>query len=147
MNSYAYDEISVGHEERFRTAITPEHMRMFREISGDDNPLHNDGEYARANGYPDRVAFGMLTASFLSTLAGVYLPGENCLIHEIDVKFVKPVVIYGCKNNNGGGYLVDVVGTVTEKHDLFRRLTVKARIKNESGEDVLRATMKVGVRA
>ncbi|MBQ9091319.1 MAG: hypothetical protein IJY52_03500, partial [Anaerotignum sp.] len=48
----------------------------FLAITGDINPLHNDQEFAQKQGHPDKVAFGMLTASFLSTLAGVYLPGR-----------------------------------------------------------------------
>ncbi|MDR2656489.1 MAG: MaoC family dehydratase N-terminal domain-containing protein, partial [Oscillospiraceae bacterium] len=68
MNTYTYDEIPVGHEEQFQAVITPEHMRLFREITGDVNPLHGDAEYAASKGYPGMVAYGMLTASFLSTL-------------------------------------------------------------------------------
>ena len=48
----------------------------------------------------------MLTASFLSTLAGIYLPGEKSLIHSVETKMIKPVFI--------GDELI-VTGKVSEK--------------------------------
>ena len=78
MNDYTYESLSVGHEEHFEWAMTAEMLNGFRLISGDDNPLHCSEDYAKAHGYPGRVAYGMLTASLYSTLAGVYLPGKYC---------------------------------------------------------------------
>ncbi|MBR5361427.1 MAG: dehydratase, partial [Lachnospiraceae bacterium] len=77
MNTYIYEQIEVGHKESFKVTVTEADMDKFREITGDVNPLHRDTEYAKEHGYRDRVFFGMLTASYLSTLAGVYLPGER----------------------------------------------------------------------
>ena len=59
--------------------VTPEMMDAFRAITGDVSPIHIDADYARGRGFPGRVVYGMLGASFFSTLAGVYLPGEHCL--------------------------------------------------------------------
>ena len=82
------------------------------------------------------MAFGMLTASFLSTLAGVYLPGKNSLIHEVEVKFAKPVY---------PGDTLKVTGNVSEKNDTFRLFWMKVTITNQKGEKVLRGKMRVGV--
>ena len=68
-------------------------LEKFRDITSDVNPLHNDEAYAKERGYGGRVVFGMLCAGFYSTLAGVYLPGEHCLLHEVETKFKKPVFI------------------------------------------------------
>ena len=91
MNAYVFEEIAVGLTEGFEVTVTEEMFDRFLDITGDVNPLHNDAAFAQKKGHPARVAFGMLTASFLSTLAGVYLPGKNSLIHEVEVKFAKPV--------------------------------------------------------
>ena len=56
-------------------------MARFEAITGDVSPIHMDAEYAQKRGYPGRVVYGMLGASLFSTLAGVYLPGEHCLLH------------------------------------------------------------------
>jgi len=136
MNNYSYDEIEVGHREKFTVNITEEMMNGFRNITGDVNPLHNDEEYAISKGNSGRVAYGMLTASFLSTLAGVYLPGEKSLIHEVSVKFSKPVYI---------GDTIEVEGVVEEKNDTFSLLMIKVTMKNQNEVKVLKGKMQVGV--
>ena len=95
----------------------------------------DDEDFARNLGHKGRVAFGMLTASFLSTLAGVYLPGERSLIHSVETKFTKPVYI---------GDVLSISGEVTEINDTVNQIVLKVEIKNQNGEKVLRGKMKVG---
>ena len=122
--------------ESFETVVTEQMFEQFLAITGDVNPLHNDTDFAAEKGHPGRVAFGMMTASFLSTLAGVYLPGKNSLIHEVEVKFARPVY---------AGDVLCVSGTVTEINDTFRLFWMKVVITNQKGEKVLRGKMRVGV--
>ena len=87
-------------------------------------------------GYAGRVTYGMLTASFLSTLAGVYLPGKWCLIQRVETDFPKPVY---------PGDTLTVTGTVKEKDETFRHITLAVRIRNQAGDTVLRGKMRLGV--
>ena len=136
MNHWKYSELKVGHEEKFRVTVTESMMEQFYRITGDDNPLHRDKDFAEKKGFSSKVVYGMLSASFLSTLAGVYLPGENSLIHEVETKFVKPVLL---------GDTLEVKGIVTECNDLFQQITIKVQLTNQHGDKVLRGKMKVGV--
>lgn len=136
MNHYKIQELAPGMEACFSVTVTEEMLQKFLEISGDVNPLHTDAAFARAKGYPGRVAYGMLTASFYSTLAGVYLPGELCLLWEVDSKFTAPVFA-------GDG--LDVYGKVTEVNESYGFIRLKARIKNQKGETVSRAVITAGV--
>ena len=77
----------------------------------------------------------MLTASFLSTLVGVYLPGERSLIHSVETKFTKPVYI---------GDVLNVCGEVVEINDTVKQIVLKVEIRNQYEEKVLRGKMKVG---
>lgn len=138
MNRYTFEDLPVGHTESFPVRIGPEEMALFARLTGDENPLHTDGDYARSKGYAGEVAYGMLTASFLSTLAGMYLPGERSLLQEVEVKFVRPLV-------PGEGLDLVVSGTITEREERFRRLTVKVSVTGADGTKYLRGTMKVGV--
>lgn len=136
MNDFRYEEIKTGHKESFTVNITEEMMSAFRQITGDINPLHNDEDYAKEQGHKGRVAYGMLTASLLSTLAGVYLPGKRSLIHEVKIKFAKPVYI---------GDTLTVEGEVEEKNDTYSLLMLKVTIRNQDGNKVCRAKMQVAV--
>lgn len=54
-------------------------MSIFRDISGDYNPLHNDESFAVARGFNSRVVYGMLTASLYSCLGGcIFLVSDVC---------------------------------------------------------------------
>ncbi|MEG0257602.1 MAG: MaoC/PaaZ C-terminal domain-containing protein [Christensenella sp.] len=136
MNKFLYEEIKVGQTEAFEVEITDDKQDMFRRITQDINPLHSDSSYAQKKGFENKVVFGMLTASFFSTLAGVYLPGENSLVHSVETKFLNPVYI--------GDHLI-ISGTVAEKNDVFKVIEIKAVIKKQSGEKVAKAKMQVGV--
>ncbi len=136
MNKYTYEELYIGQKEAFSVTVRGEDFQHFRQITGDTNPLHNDEEYAKGKGNKSKVAFGMLTASYLSTLAGVYLPGERSLIHSVEVKLEAPVY---------EGDLLTVNGEVIEKNDTFRFIVVKALIKNQDGKKVLKGKLQIGI--
>lgn len=135
-NEYIYEDIAIGMNACFTVTVTPEQMAMFRDMSGDVNPLHNDEAYAKSLGYPDRVSFGMLSASFLSTLAGVYIPGKYSIIHSVDVSFPKPVIV---------GDQLSISGTVIEKNEVYRYFIMKVSITNQRNEKVCRGKMQIGV--
>ena len=134
MNTYKFEELSVGMSESFDVTITEAMLDSFKGITGDVNPLHNDEEFAKAKGHVGRVAYGMLTASFLSTMAGVYLPGEKSLIQQVETKFVNPVYI---------GDTLTVKGEIVELIESVQRLELKVLITNQNGKKVLRGTMQI----
>lgn len=136
MNHYRLADLTPGVTESFTVTITEEMMAQFYAITGDNSPIHMDADYAAGRGYPGRVVYGMLGASFLSTLAGVYLPGEHCLLHGVDLKFAKPIFI---------GDTLTVTGVVDEVNDTFREITIKASIVNQGGKKVTRAVIRAGV--
>jgi len=135
MNNYDYEDLKMGHREEFEAEVTDRMLDSFREITGDNNPFHRDDEFARARGFKGHAAFGMLTASFLSTLAGMYLPGEKSIIQNTELKFMKPVY--------PGDRLI-ISGEVAEKNDAYRVIRVKVMIKKNDGEKVLRGSMQIG---
>ena len=136
MNSYRLSDLGLGMEERFCVAVTEDMLQKFLEISGDTNPLHTDAEFACGKGYPDKAVYGMLTASFYSTLAGVYLPGKHCLLWEVNTKFTAPVFV---------GDKLEISGEITEVNVQFGFIKIKARIKNQRGKTVSRANITAGV--
>lgn len=138
MNKYTFHEIEIGLKEAFEVCITMEDMECFCKMTGDKNPLHNSQEFAKKQGFTERVVYGMLTASYLSTLAGMYLPGENSLIQGVDISFVGPVFV---------GDSLKVTGEVTEKNELFQMIKVKVTMTNSKNKKVLRGKMQIGVLA
>lgn len=136
MNTYTWKQLEVGLSKSFEVTVDEGKMQSFCMMTGDVNPLHNDEEFAKSKGFLGRVCFGMLTASFLSTMAGVYLPGERSLIQGVDIKFVKPVLV---------GDSLTISGVVAELNESVQQIVLKVVIVNQQGEKVLRGKMKIGL--
>lgn len=68
MKCYKMTELHVGLKEEFEYRITSDMMQKFLEITSDNNPLHVDDDFARKRGFERRIVYGMLTASWVSTL-------------------------------------------------------------------------------
>jgi len=137
MVELSFEDIGLDTEKSFEFIISDLEKQKFLEITGDINPLHNDKSFAQKQGFADEVVYGMLTASYLSTFAGVYLPGKYSIIHSVEINFVKPVVL----NDSP----LKITGKVVAKDERFGQITIKYNITNRDGEKVCRGIMKVGL--
>lgn len=135
MNNYSFEDLKIGMSESFSVTVTEEMMKSFYELSGDVNPLHNDTQFAKDQGYEDKVVYGLLTTSFISKLVGVLLPGKYCLIQGIDLKYLKPVYV---------GNILIVKGIVDELHKSVKRATVKVEIINQDEKKVVKGRVEIG---
>ncbi|PML76046.1 MaoC family dehydratase [Enterovibrio norvegicus] len=136
MNHYSIDSITVGVKHQFLADITEEKLHAFTLVSGDVNPLHTNVAHAKKRGHPGVVVYGMMTASLYSTLVGVYLPGENALLQDIQTRFSRPVFV---------GDVLTVEGEVVEVHAALKRIEIKATIRNQNGKVVSRARIHSGI--
>lgn len=136
MNHYSFEDIKVGQTISFEYELNQEKMDMFKKITGDENPLHNNLEYAKKAGYSEKVVYGMLTSAILSTLAGVYLPGEYSLIHSVEIDFVKPVYLSKCP--------LTIEAKVSELEERFKVFKLKYTIRDCEGTKVSKGTMQIG---
>ena len=135
MNNYKFEDLSIGRSESFTVTVTEKMMNNFLLLSGDENPLHNDREFALAQGYKDKVVYGLLTTSFLFKLVGVLLPGKYCLLQGVDLKYAKPVYV---------GDILTVYGVVDELHESVKRATIKVTIMNQDEVKVVKGKVEVG---
>ena len=136
MNEYQFSEIQIGYQESFIYLLDENKMKLFREISGDENPLHTDIDYAKEKGYSENVVYGQLTAAALSTLAGMYLPGKLSIIHKVETNFLKPVFLSKCP--------LQVIGTVKEKDERFKTITLKFEMFDTEHVKVCKGKMRIG---
>jgi len=66
-------------------------IEAFAAASGDRNPVHLDERYAASTAFGGRVAHGMLTAAFISSLLGNDLPGPGTIYLGQRLRFLSPV--------------------------------------------------------
>jgi len=79
-------------EKQFEVNLTTQDCKEFAEISGDWNPLHTNPEYSATSVYGKQVLHGAYSAGLISRLAGMYIPGKECLLYGMKLKFVNPII-------------------------------------------------------
>ncbi|MFO7688898.1 MAG: MaoC family dehydratase [Desulfobacterales bacterium] len=123
-----FDELSVGQSARFSKTISEADIYLYAGISGDFNPAHVNEEYAATTFFKTRIAHGMLTASFISTLVGTILPGPGSIYMSQTLQFLAPVKI---------GDTVTAIAEVAEKFADKKRVRLKTWCVNQKGTTVL----------
>ena len=86
------DGISPGmeFEETVFGPLSREDIVRYAQASGDDNPIHQDEEYARKSGAPTVFAMGMLPAGYLATAVSGWFGGPQHL-RRFKVRFTTRV--------------------------------------------------------
>lgn len=112
--SFAITEITIGMTASYTQTISDADVKAFAGISGDHNPVHMSEDYAKKSRFKNRIAHGLLTASFFSAIFGTKLPGEGCVYVGQNLQFKKPVYL---------GDTVIAKVTVTDIDILKKRVT------------------------
>ena len=85
------EDLEVEMTGIYAKTVTEADIVMFAGISGDTNPVHLDALFADQTPFKGRIAHGMLSASFISTVLGTRLPGPGCIYLSQTLKFRAPV--------------------------------------------------------
>lgn len=91
MKGKTVDLIKVGDTETFTKTITETDVYLFGGITGDLNPAHTNEVESSQTMFKGRIVHGMFTASMVSTILGMYLPGPGTIFLSQETKFLKPV--------------------------------------------------------
>jgi len=91
MKGLTIDQIEIGQSASFTKTITETDVYLFAGITGDLNPAHVNETVAKGTMFKGRIAHGMLCASLLSTVLGMYLPGPGTIFLKNEIKFLAPV--------------------------------------------------------
>ena len=82
----------VGFKANETIKITDRMVRQFAEMSGDDNPIHLDDEYAKKTRFKKRIAHGMILGALVSRLLNQKI-GSGGIYLAQTLKFSNPVYI------------------------------------------------------
>lgn len=125
--------ISVGQKASFSKTISESDVYLFAGITGDLNPLHVNEAAARKMMFGKRIAHGMLTSSFISTVIASSLPGPGTIYMEQNSRFLAPV------------YLGDTITACVEVEELLPRgkARLRTQVFNQDGTLVVDGTALV----
>ncbi len=126
--------------------ITETDLVLFAALSGDWHPVHTNVEYAKGSLFGERIAHGLLILAVSSGLmfrAEKYgrLPEAAIALWGLEkVRFVAPVRI------GDTIHLENEVVQMSEINGERGLITMRHRVRNQRGEEVLTFTMKILVR-
>ncbi|MDY6045144.1 MAG: MaoC family dehydratase [Peptoniphilus sp.] len=122
------DELEVGQSASFTKTVTEVDVYDYLGISGDFNPVHTNEEYAKGTMFKTRIAHGMISAGFISTVLGMRLPGPGTIYLSQDLKFTHPVYF---------GDTITATCTIEDIQVEKNRVTLDTVCTNQRGETVV----------
>jgi 3-oxoacyl-[acyl-carrier protein] reductase len=129
-----FDDIKVGDKAELVHTITKSDIEQFVDLTGDDNKIHVDNEYASKTSFKKPVAHGMLSAAFISTIIGTKLPGDGALWFGQDIEFLQPVRV---------GDSITVKAEVIKKIERMRAIELSTDIYNQNKQKAATGKAKV----
>ena len=87
------ESIKVGDTASLTKVITERDVTTFAVISGDQNPLHLDDNFAAGTVFKKRIAHGSLVGALISAVLGQSLPGPGTIYLSQTYTFKAPVFI------------------------------------------------------
>src|SRR5580704_15304666 len=108
-----FEDLSVGMRETISKTVENEDVVDFAELSGDHNPIHLSEHFARKTRFGERIVHGLYTASLISAVIGMRLPGPGAIYISQTLNFRDAVKI---------GDVIDVSVEVAELIEKGRRV-------------------------
>ena len=125
----------VGHKASITRTITQDDVAMFARVSGDNQRLHLDPDFAARTRFKRRLAHGMISAGLISAALGTKLAPEFLAVYLTQqLRFRMPVFI---------GDTVTAEVEVTAVDPDKRVLTLRTDCANQNGETVVKGEATV----
>lgn len=134
LHRYFLEELKVGMTASYAKTVTEADVILFAGISGDNNPVHVNEEFATQTRFKGRIVHGIFSAGLISCVAGTRLPGPGAVYVDQSLRFKAPVRI---------GDTVTAVCTIREiNHERSRVImdticTVKGKVVVEGSATFL----------
>jgi 3-hydroxybutyryl-CoA dehydratase len=91
LRGYFLEDLRVGQTAVFAKTVTEADIVLFAGVTGDQNPVHLNEEFAAGTVFKGRVAHGMLSVGFISAAIGTRLPGPGSIYVSQSLRFRAPV--------------------------------------------------------
>jgi 3-hydroxybutyryl-CoA dehydratase len=121
-------DLKIGDKFSTSRLVTDELIRKFADVSGDYNPIHLDEEVAKSTRFGRRIAHGMLSGAFISSILGWELSVRRIVYLSQTLKFTAPVFI---------GDTVTATATVIRIRDDKPVVTLETVCTNQNGETLV----------
>lgn len=91
LHGYYLEDLEVGMTASFAKTVSESDVYTFAGITGDNNPVHINAEFAAQTLFKERIVHGMFSAGLISAVLGTRLPGPGAIYIDQSLKFKAPV--------------------------------------------------------
>lgn len=126
-----YEDVPLGLEESNTLTVDGAAIDAFAHAIQSFNPIHMDGDWARANTqFPDRIAHGVMTTALMSNPIVQFCERYQMrtALLSTSSKYLRPVV---------AGDTITTTIRLVEKMDARKRMRFEVEAKNQHGELVM----------
>ncbi len=88
---HTYESLKIGDSFSIPRFITEDDVLTFARVTGDDNPIHVDAEFAETTRFGQRVVHGVLLLGLISKVLGRDFPGPGSIAVSLACRFLRPV--------------------------------------------------------
>jgi len=118
-NPNTFEALEVGQSFSVNRILTAEDVKLFADLTGDDNPIHIDNDFAETTRFGKPIVHGIFLLGIISKALGRDFPGPGCVAVNISAKFLRPVPV---------GSEITVEVRVGEKIEKYRHIKMKTYI-------------------
>ena len=93
LHGFFIEDLQLNQTDKIERKITEKDIDNFAKLTGDNNPVHTNLDFAKKTIFKQKVAHGFLSASLISTLIATKLPGPGSIYLSQNLKFIAPVFI------------------------------------------------------
>lgn len=134
MKGITISEMKVGDSASFTKTVSEHDVYTYAGVSGDFNAAHVNEVEAQKGMFGKRIAHGMLSAGFISTVLGTQLPGPGTIYMGQELRFTKPVFF---------GDTITATVTVAELIPEKNRAILDTVCTNQNGDVVIKGKATV----
>lgn len=91
--AYTFETLQKGDEYSNHRFISDEDVAMFAQVTGDDNPIHLDEEYASSTRFGGCIVHAVFLLGLISKVLGRDFPGPGSVAVTISCRFLRPVPV------------------------------------------------------
>ena len=128
------DKFVIGQKVVVEKVFSLDEVIAYAKLTGDDNPVHIDAEYAKSSRFGDNIVHGMFVMGVVSKILGTMMPGKGTIYLGQDVKFKRPVYV---------GKKVFFEVEITKIEDERNFIYLNTNVYDESGKCLVEGSARV----